>query len=40
MKFLPQQIISLDTMVGTQINLALTLILLEEAAQVIVCDGR
>lgn len=40
MKFVPQHIINLETMLGTSLNLAITLILLEEAAQVIVCDGR
>ena len=40
MKFVNALPISLDTMLGTQLNLTLTLILLGEAAEGIVCDQR
>ena len=40
MKFIPSVPLVLETMLGTQLRLSLTLILLEEAAQIIVCDQR
>lgn len=40
MKFVPSLPITLDTMLGSKLSLEVTLIILEEAAQVIVCDQR
>lgn len=40
MKFVSSHPITLDTMIATQVHLTLSLILLDEAAQVYVCDGR
>ena len=40
MKFIDNLSFQLDTMLGHKLPLTLTLILLEEAAQVIVCDQR
>lgn len=40
MKFVPSLPITLDTMLGSKLTLEVTLIILEEAAQVIVCDQR
>ena len=39
MKFISDVSLSMETMLGTILNVKITLILLEEAAQVIVCDG-
>ena len=38
MKFVPNATFVVDTMLGSQLRLTATLIILEEAAQLIVCD--
>ena len=40
MKFINNIPFELDTMIGQKLHLTMTLIILEEAAQVFVCDQR
>ena len=40
MKFIPSTYVALDSIIGTKLHLSVTLILLEEAAQIIICDQR